>query len=341
MTPLRRAVDPSIDSVSVDESFETPIGSRASTKSGRTPSMGNKLELDARRSERNMRNNALHQEQQDQHKKGSSPVRMHARFIFGGSSGDMDPNEAQYYHASSSDPARNMSEENSGPPARIASEDSITISLRSASDNMEKLRALLGEIESDNEKQREEEIVDAFTTASSPRKHRSLSRKGKARAMRSDSPPPEVSSSRSLPPTPVIEPVKFCPTSARDNASPNRFQVLEVEVEVVSSPASDDTTTELPTAHTQYHSKENRLGSGGTLDQTLEMLSSPGSGYKADDSSDVHTPGSGKEKQTPPSGAGLIWPATDASPLMRIVVGPQTCVMTVVVRAKERFVIDM
>lgn len=314
MTPSRRALDISIDSVSVDETFETPIGSRASTKSERTPSMGNKLELDARRSERNMRYNALLQEQarQEEQKKSSSPVRMHARFFFGGSSGDLDPNEAQYFPDYSS--AYNGSHDDTPEtghqrPTRISSEDSMTMSLRSASDNMEKLRALLGEIESDteNEKRDKDEIVDAFTTASSPRSRHPINRK--ARAMRSDSPSPQVSSSHPLPATPILEPIDFSPTAARGNESPNRFTVLDFQIDVGSSPASDTTATatdlptSLPPLQQSEDGKENRIGSGDTLDRTLDMLRSSESGYQADDSSMVQAPGTtaaaGSTKQVP------------------------------------------
>ena len=304
-TPSRRAMDASIDSVSLDEPFETPIGSRASTKSGRTPSMGNKLELDARRSERNMRYNALYQEQaqQQQEKKSSSPVRMHARFVFGGSSGDLDPNEAQYFpdyssaYAGSQEgtPEKTLQHQN-----RISSEDSITVSLRSASDNMEKLRALLGEIDSDGEKNPpEEDIVDAFTTASSPRSKLPVGRK--ARALRSDSPSPEPNASFPLPATPVIGPIRSSPTTSHADQSSNGFTVLDIEVDIVSSPASDDTATaDLPTTVTQHNIQEHRVGSGDTLDQALHVLSSLDSGYKADESSEIHlTPDAGPGKQIP------------------------------------------
>lgn len=50
---------------------------------------------------------------------------------------------------------------------------------------------------------------------------------------------------------------------------------------------------------------------------------------------------SGKSHSTPPPAVGRIWPATDSSPLMRIVVGPQIWVMRLVTSAKERFVMAM
>lgn len=288
MTPSRRCMDVSIDSVSVDETWETPLGSRASTKSGRTPSMGNKLELDLKRSERNMRYNALHQEQARQNqRKTSSPVRMHARFILGGSSGDMDANEAQYYPEYTT--ASRLQTH------RISSEDSIAISLRSASDNMEKLRAMLGDIESDCDLNAGDEVVDAFTTASSPRSKRASGRK--SRGLRSDSPSPEkdiVAASHPLPATPILGPSKFSPTAPRDNTSPNRFTVLDAKVDIVSSPASDNTAiADLPTAYSGR--EENRIASNDTLDRTLDTLSSPASGYKADESSMVQTPDSGRK----------------------------------------------
>ena len=302
----RRSMDVSIDSVSADESWETPLGSRASNHSDRTPSMGNPLEFQLKRSNRNMRYNALHQEhtqqeQSQQDKKSSSPVRMQARFIFGGSSGDMDANEAQYYPDYSTaypGSGEGTPDKNTQLPVRVSSEDSITMSLRSASDNMERLAALLGRIDSDDdEKSNDEPIYDAFTTASSPRSKYPQGRKD--RGMRSDSPSPEKMTSHPLPATPVLGP-QATPSNPHNSRSQDPFTVLDLEIEMLSSPHSDDTATaELPTAvrihnssEQQYaeHDKENRIASGDTLDQTLDMLSSPDSGYNADESSVVQTP---------------------------------------------------
>lgn len=248
-----------------------------------------------------MRYNALLQEQarQEEQKKSSSPIRMHARFFFGGNSGDLDPNEAQYFPDYSS--AYNGSHEDTPEtghqrPNRISSEDSMTMSLRSASDNMDKLRALLGEIESDTEngKRGKDEIVDAFTTASSPRSKRPVNRK--ARAIRSDSPSPQISSSHPLPATPVLEPIDFSPTAGRDNGSPNRFTVLDVEIDIVSSPTSDATATaadlpvSVPPQQQREDDRKNQVGSCDTLERTLDMLRSSESGYQADDSSMVQAP---------------------------------------------------
>lgn len=47
---------------------------------------------------------------------------------------------------------------------------------------------------------------------------------------------------------------------------------------------------------------------------------------------------SGNSNCTRPSGVFLIWPATDASPLIRTVVGPHHWVMVVMVNAKDCFV---
>lgn len=297
LTPSRRTTELSIDSGSVDETFETPDGSRASTKSGRSPGMGNKLELDARRSERNMQYNALHQEQTQhlQQQKSSSPIRMLARFTLGGSAADIDPNEAQYFPAYSTAFTSSMEGTPRGArgPARGNSEDSMTMSLRSASDNMAKLKALLGEIDSDDGKPGgEEEIVDAFTTASSPSKHQTGR---KYRGIRSDSPSPQNSPSRKMPGTLIVSPKTSSPYAARNDAFLHSFTVLDVEVDIVSSSASDNTTiVDLPTTVNQHCSEQIRLGSSDTLDQTLDMLSSPDSGYRADESSDVHSPVAGK-----------------------------------------------
>lgn len=294
LTPSRRTEAGSVDSVSVAESFETPMGSRTSQ---RTPTMGNKNELDARRSERNMRYNALHQEQgtNNGQTKSSSPVRMHARFFFSESSAEIDPNEAQYSQMSEQQQHQHR--------ARVGSEDSMAMSLRSASDNMEKLRALLGEIDSDGEGQSQDPITDAFTTASSPRAKKPKG--SKACGIRSDSPLPSpyVETVYPLPATRVIEPLKFSSTSARDNASPNRFTVLQVGAGSTASSASDDTVADLPCMIQSHVNKEN-AGSGDTLDKTIDMLSSPESGYRADDNSEVQqSPGSssgfGSGKQLP------------------------------------------
>ena len=307
--PNRRAMDASIDSVSASEKWDTPGADSRSTQAERTPSMGNKLDLDLKRSERNMRYNALHQEQAtQQQQQSSSPVRMHARFIFGGSSGDMDPNEAQYFpdyssaYAASqeSTPDKSVHPNASRPfDSRVGSEDSMTMSLRSASDNMDKLRALLGEADTKNTGRRDEEeaIVDAFVTASSPSPRRSklpVSKKG--RNMRSDSPSPEKRTPRPLPATPEQGPTKFSPTFARDNGSPNRFIVLDVETTVYDETPSPKTKP-FDGVNDEQYGDENRVASDDTLDRTLEMLSSPDDGYDGDESTGVVS--SPAERQVP------------------------------------------
>ena len=50
---------------------------------------------------------------------------------------------------------------------------------------------------------------------------------------------------------------------------------------------------------------------------------------------------SGNENSTRPSSVFRIWSATEASPLMRIVVGPHQLVMVVISRPNDCFVRDM
>lgn len=50
---------------------------------------------------------------------------------------------------------------------------------------------------------------------------------------------------------------------------------------------------------------------------------------------------SGNENSTRPSAVFLIWSATEASPLMRMVVGPHQCVIVVISRPNDCLVSDM
>lgn len=85
-TPNRRSMDMSLDSVSSTEERLTPQISPTSTNPGRTPSMGNRVEFELKRSDRNMRYNALHQDRTHEHPGRLCPsVRQPLRFIVGSS----------------------------------------------------------------------------------------------------------------------------------------------------------------------------------------------------------------------------------------------------------------
>lgn len=55
----------------------------------------------------------------------------------------------------------------------------------------------------------------------------------------------------------------------------------------------------------------------------------------------IMTMRSGNLNSTTPELVGKIWPATDSSPLMRMVVGPKICVISVMVRQKDLLVMAM
>ncbi|KAK5169362.1 uncharacterized protein LTR77_005337 [Saxophila tyrrhenica] len=149
-TPRRRGAIWSSESVSSNEERKTPEISPSTTNPDRTPSMGNRLEFDLKRSNRNMRYNALHQ--------GSTAESVGARCLSGrsqhrfliGCSEDADENDLQL---SDFNTAYDVSTEalpgeaGKATEARMNNRDSVTESMMNAAHDYGQLRRRLEEVE--------------------------------------------------------------------------------------------------------------------------------------------------------------------------------------------------
>lgn len=144
ITPSRRHMHSSIDSVTESEERKTPQITPSTTTTDHTPSMGNRLDFDLKRSQRNMRYNALHQYASavlpDGHllSPASTPFARpphHNRFIVGCSEDNTEDQDFQladfdtaYDGAPSASPYGGVE----AMQARIGSEESVAESLKNA-----------------------------------------------------------------------------------------------------------------------------------------------------------------------------------------------------------------
>ena len=276
----RRANNASIDSTTSHENCETPQLSPTSAQSDRVPSMGNRLDFDLNLSQRNMRYNAIPPESKaESSAKTSSPVRMHARFAVGGSEGNMDANEAQFFpdyssaFVGSDEPTpRKSQDEEAGSQPRVGSEGSVAESLWSTAVNMSNLQQMLmpPPLKPNPAKGRRSVLPSMLTEEHLTTRELSGD---KSRNIRSDSPSPEKREDhRGV-------------WSWKDSSPTQFFSIADMSA-LVSTQDQPIESSPLPQT-----SKGHSSGSNDTLDTALDVLSSPDSGYKADQSSGPATPG--------------------------------------------------
>ncbi len=120
VTPNRRRLDVSLNTVSTNEERKTPQISPATTNPDRTPSMGNRLEFELKRSERNMRYNALQQETTESWETATAGLSdEELRFLLG--------------HAAEDGSNLNVeSDDTKVLPTRVGSDESVAESLKDA-----------------------------------------------------------------------------------------------------------------------------------------------------------------------------------------------------------------
>ena len=302
-TPNRRRMDMSLDSVSTTEERTTPQISPASTAPAHTPSMGNKLEFDLKRSDRNMRYNALHQEiAMEQLDKPFAPLRATPRFIVGGSEdteeGGMKFADFERAYAGSREASPKKA--NQLLQDRVGSQYSVADSLKDAAFDYNQLEARLRKHPS-GENVREGSAEESSATLP-PLSAQSQSRAflSPEHARRSGSPSPKKRRSKEELPASsssyTLNSRNFSPTLPRDNKTSNRFKDLPVMGTTLATPSPpqiESNTQNILLSSSSADSPatldgrtiKDRVASADSLDQSLQLFSTPGSGYQADKSS--------------------------------------------------------
>ena len=289
-TPNRRSMDMSLDSVSSPDERKTPQISPTSTNPNRTPSMGIRLEFDFKRSDRNMRYNALHQDEWVENRDrflASARARKAQRFIIGGSE-ETDANVLQlanfenaYAGARGGTPQRSQEHLKS----RWGSNDSVADSLKDVASNNRTLEAHLSELPIEETQAAANPFDETpFHMSSSPGEPGSAELSWYEKLLRSGSPLPEkepTEDEQASSPYGALDSNKFSLTT-RGIESPNRFQGLPV-MESMQSPEHQHTESGQPASPRQ--DSKDRFRSSDTLDEVLPLFSSPESGYQADKSS--------------------------------------------------------
>lgn len=300
-TPRRRSMDVSIDSASTNDERQTQQISPVSSNADHTPSMGNRLEFDLKRSQRNMRYNALQQETEVEDMNIDPMVdRPPIRFILG-SSEEIDANAfalADFENAYASSHAGSPQKDSKVVQARIGSEESVADSLKEAASDYNTLEHCLDTIESDaNISADPAKVTPASTSSQSFKEWVPEMDLEQDPAPLSDTHPPEKStaewmasgvnalkSSGFVPISPVtsqresVSPIQSTKSTAMEG-SPNPVQAsLGLQGDVSESSADSP-----PTRMNAY--AKDRVTSSDTLDNSLHLFSSPGSGYQADKSS--------------------------------------------------------
>ena len=302
VTPHRRRMDMSLDSVSTTEERKTPQISPATTNPDRTPSMGNRLDFDLKRSQRNMRYNALQEETTvERPNYWVSSHHSPPRFMVGGSE-DAGGTEIQLADFESAYPSSNVASPrgtNKLLPARVGSEDSVADSLKDAAYSYHQLEERLGEHPAG-----EDVFADPVGTKSeavpSPSMETcfgGLLTVEHARRSGSPSPKKKPVTEHGIPSQSYgLSSRSFTPTLPRDNMSSIRFKGLPVMETTQSTPSPphiestvqatpfSSSSADSPFTFVSWHSKD-RVASSDTLDRSLPLFSSPGSGYQADKSS--------------------------------------------------------
>ena len=305
-TPHRRRMDMSLDSVSTNEERKTPQVSPTTTSTGRTPSMGNRLDFDLKRSQRNMRYNALYQEKSTVGTSASlAPSRPPPRFIFGCS----EETEASGIQLADFESAYRSSREASPEKdknafqGRVDSEESVAASLKDAAFDYHQLEERLTgppRSESDVFADPTDPVTEFVFSPSSGRSDGKPSTAELAEGANPSSPSwrKDSAQEQSLPTSgPALQYRDFTPTLPRDNASSIRFKGLPVMHLTQSTPSPPQPTSstqaaaplssssaDSPASLMAWHGKD-RVASSDTLDQSLQLFSSPDSGYQADKSS--------------------------------------------------------
>ncbi|KAK3686507.1 hypothetical protein LTR37_019754 [Vermiconidia calcicola] len=288
----RRHTDVSLDSVSSTEERKTPQISPATTGPDRTPSMGNRLDFDLERSQRNMRYNALHQHEMASVKNTASSRRQPLRFIVGGGS-----EEITELQLANSEAAYNSSRE--GSPEKCNHKkplqervESVADSLKDAAYDYSQLEERLGEPE--------DVFADPADTENGENITPTSETNSTERAIFE-----YLQGSRSPPPAVRVEGKQSAPIDTRVSSS-NNFS--SASTHSITLPQNPTTATPDPATHSTFllpsstwpyapkaassspstlkasHSKD-RVISTDTLDESLEMFGSPDSGYQADESS--------------------------------------------------------
>ena len=282
-TPHRRRMDMSLDSVSTSDERKTVQASPTTTNSERTPSMGNRLDFELKRSERNSWHNALQQPE---------PVvlrdtvqlsqRGPPRFIVGASD-ETESTEIQLADFENAQPRSREATPEKALEDRVASQDSVADSLRNAAYDYYQLEERLADLFTSDD-------VDVFTDAREDAELAGLPTVGfhitnvpHARSLRNDG--VRVNSFR------------------QDSVSHDEY-IFGSDQNTQSTPMGQSPGSPLPTqlvpltefgaplissadspiTVTDSHGK-NRVASLDTLDQSLKLFGSPESGYQADGSS--------------------------------------------------------
>jgi hypothetical protein len=282
-TPSRRRMDMSLDSVSTNDERKTPQISPTTTNPGRTPSMGNKLEFDLKRSERNMRYNALHEETAEEdhgdpplwnspavqftsHRTGGKAglvvgQRRPSKFIFGGSE-ELDENDVQLANFDDAfNSARETSWQTPDEPlkSRVESEESVAASLKDAVHNYSQL---------------EEQLEGSYNVFADPvdaaAEDPFLSPTAASYGTFRD--PLDGLCCSGLP-SPETQPKER-------TSSPSSLPRSVHKTSMMTSSSADS-----PSTITAPVPGNDRVASLDTLDESLAMFSSPDSGYQADNSS--------------------------------------------------------
>ena len=282
-TPHRRRMDMSLDSVSTSEDRKTPQASPSTNNSKRTPSMGNKLEFELKRSERNTRYNALYQEEPTVLRDAVQQCRRGPpRFIVGAS----DETEATGIHLPDFGNAQAGSREATPQKAlqdRVASQDSVVDSLRNAAYDYYQLEERLADAPGSDD-------VDVFADSREDVELVGLPTLGFRVTNVSQTWPLQNDSVRlnSLRQDTVSHDEYIFGTGQTAQttsmkmfpSSPLPTQPLPITE--LNAPAMS--SADSPMTITNTHGK-NRVGSSDTLDQSLKLFGSPESGYQADESS--------------------------------------------------------
>ncbi|KAK3696183.1 hypothetical protein LTR37_018085 [Vermiconidia calcicola] len=294
----RRHTDVSLDSVSSTEERKTPQISPATTGPDRTPSMGNRLDFDLKRSQRNMRYNALHQQDLASGKNAEQNVpsshRQPLRFIVGGGSEETTELQLANFEAAYNSSREGSPEKDNRKKPLQERVESVADSLKDAAYDYSQLEERLGEPE--------DVFADPADTGNGENMSPSSETNSTERAIfeyltGSRSPPPgvRVNGKSAQLDTRLSSSNDFSSASKQHTGSPT---LPQNPTAATPDPATHSTFL-LPSSTWPYAPKaassspstlrasqhKDRVISTDTLDESLEMFGSPDSGYQADETS--------------------------------------------------------